>query len=455
MQDGYMPGDHASYSPTFASLSQHQLPQWWQDAKLGIFVHWTMASVPAFAPTGADPFELARVEGEAAAFAKSPYVEWYENSLAIAGSPVAEHHAATYGDQPYAAFRDQWTSAHEQWDASRWAELFIAAGARYCVMVTKHHDGACLWPSEVENPHLSHWNLERDLVGECAKAVRSAGLRFGTYYSGGIDWTFQGLGIDSWKSLLAAIPQSDEFHAYADAHWRELIERYQPDLLWDDIGYPGGGDGAAAVMADFYNGNPDGVINDRFDMFGVRQGHAHADFVTPEYSSGPPPTGRAFEVCRGIGTSFGYNAWETDDTYLTVDELVRMFVNIVADGGNLLLNVGPMANGEIPWAQQLRLLGLGHWLQQNGAAIYASRPAPVSRLTADDGLDVRVTIGDDEATYAIILGRPASASLTIPGLPPGTVELLTTRQSVSRSGDQLVLPCRPDDSPAWTLRITE
>ena len=434
-------------------LAAHPLPTWWQDAKLGIFVHWTMASVPAYAPIGRDPFALAREEGEWAAFAKTPYVEWYQNSVAIPGSPAAEHHRTTYGDRPYDAFRDEWTAAHAGWDAGAWAELFARAGAAYCVMVTKHHDGYCLWPTEVPNPHRPGWASARDLVGECAAAVRAAGIRFGTYYSGGLDWTFQGLGIQSWQTLFAAIPQSPEYHAYADAHWRELMDRYSTEMLWNDIGYPGFGPGAEQLMADFYARTPYGVVNDRFDIIGTRTGTAHADFVTPEYSSGPPPEGRAFEVCRGIGTSFGYNALETEASYLAAADLVRLFVDIVADGGNLLLNVGPMASGAIPWAQRQRLLALGDWLAVNEPAIRGSQPAATSRGATTEGITVRYTRGADGATYAIVCGRPSGAVVEIAGLPAGEVTLLGHYATLHRQGDAVWLPARPDDVPAWTLRL--
>jgi alpha-L-fucosidase len=266
--------------------------------------------VPAFAPTGKDPFTLAREEGERVAFSHTPYAEWYWNSISIPDSPAAAHHAAVWGNCDYDVFVRRFLDAAKGWNPHRWQRMMAASGAKYCVMVTKHHDGVLMWPSETPNPNRGpSWSSERDLVQECADAARGAGLRFGVYYSGGIDWTFQGLGIDGWGKLYAAIPQDATYHAYADAHWRELIRRYSPDVLWNDIGYPGFGAGAASLMADFYNENPDGVVNDRFDFLGVMGGTAHADFTTPEYSTEPVDHKRPFEVTRGIGTSFG-RWWE-------------------------------------------------------------------------------------------------------------------------------------------------
>ncbi len=432
------------------------VPTWFRDAKLGIFVHWTVGSVPAFAPVGKDPFTLAKEEGERVAFSHTPYAEWYWNSVSIPGSPAAEHHERLHGGCDYGVFAQRFLDTARGWETRRWRELFAASRARYAVMVTKHHDGVLMWPSEHPNPFRGEaWQSERDLVGEVAEVARSVGMRFGVYYSGGLDWTFEGLGIDGWRALFAAIPQSDEYHAYADTHWRELIDRYRPDVLWNDIGYPRFGEGAAALVADFYEGNPEGVVNDRFDVLGVRAGRTHADFTTPEYSTRPDDTARPFEVCRGIGTSFGYTEAEGEHSYLPIDELVRMFVGIVADGGNLLLNIGPMPGGEVPWGQQLRLLALGQWLSVNGEGVFGSRPHELAALETGEGIPVRLTRGADGATYAFVCGRPDAATVTIDGLPAGDVHLLGHDARLARHGETVVLPARPDDTPVWTIRVGE
>lgn len=442
------------FTSELASLTSHQVPQWFDGAKFGIFVHWFPSTIPAFAPVSDDPFTLAAEKGEHEAFTESPYSEWYWNSLQTPGSTVALHHTEKYGDQPYDDFVPQFFEASKGWQPERWGDLFAASGAKYCVMGTKHHDGVLLWPSDTPNPHKgSQWTSTRDIVGECAEAVRSQGMRFGVYYSGGIDWTFQGLGIDGWSALYNAIPQDDVYHAYVDAHYRELISRYSPDVLWNDIGYPGFGAGAADLFAHFYNTNPEGVVNDRFDFLGVMQGSAHADFVTPEYTTTPPMEGKKFEVCRGIGTSFGYNEQQNDLSYATSTELIHMLVNIVAAGGNFLLNVGPMASGEIPWIQQERLLAIGQWLRINGAAIYASTPHENSQLTTSDGDTVRLTRGADGSTYVVVLGRPHTNIVSIKDLPTGDTYLLGYDKQLSRIGDDVILPYRPDSSPAFTLRI--
>jgi len=130
-----------------------------------------------------------------------------------------------------------------------------------------------------------------------------------------------------------------------------------------------------------------------------------------------------------------------------------MFANIVADGGNLLLNFGAMPGGYVPWAQQLRIFALGSWLEVNGPAIYGSRPHEQSTLATDEGHPVRLTKGRDGATYAMVCGRPSGSRLVIDGLPSGEVHLLAQNVRVARTGDVLELPVRPDDTPVWTLRV--
>src|SRR3546814_746491 len=302
-------------------LQARAVPQWYDDAKLGIFVHWTAAAVPAYAPITDSPFDLAAGGGGwEEAMRCSPYTEWYQNSISIEGSPAAQHHAEVHGNRPYDDFVAQFLSAHAGWQPEPWADLFAQAGARYVVLVTKHHDGVLLWPSDTPNPHKERWASERDLVGDLAGAVRERGMRFGTYYSGGLDWTFGGLPMTDFSAMFAAIPQTPEYLAYADTHWRELIARYQPDLLWNDIGYPAAAD-LDGLFAEYYAAVPEGVVNNRFDWIAQTAGAKHCDFVTPEYSTKGDPN-RKWESTRGIGTSFGFNREESEDTYLAPDEKI-------------------------------------------------------------------------------------------------------------------------------------
>ena len=231
-------------------------------------------------------------------------------------------------------------------------------------------------------------------------------------------------------------------------------------MLWNDIGYPAAAD-LESLFADYYDRVPDGVVNNRFDFMQQTSGTIHTDFITPEYSTDADPSGRKWESTRGLGSSFGYNREETPDCYLSVDELVRMVVDVAAHGGNVLLNIGPAGDGTIPLVQAERVLGLGWWLRSNGEAIYGTRPWRVADGVTGDGLDVRFTSRGDDV-YAIVLGTPATSTVALPELTPAdgaTVELLghprplVWRAAPTGSGIEVDLPIRPPTTPAFTLRL--
>ncbi len=435
------------------------LPDWFDDAKFGIFVHWTAAAIPAFAPVTASPFDLAADRGWERAMMENPYVEWYQNSLAIDGSPAQRHHREHYGDLPYDAFVEQFLAGIAGWDPEAWADLFAAAGAKYVVLVTKHHDGVVLWPSAHRNPFKQHWQSSRDVVGELAAAVRGRGMRFGTYYSGGLDWTFGGLPMRDLAGMIAAIPQTQEYLDYANAHWHELIERYEPCVMWNDIGYPAAAD-LPALFDDYWRVVPDGVVNNRFDFVQQTSGAIHCDFITPEYST-QAPVGRKWESTRGLGSSFGYNREEPDDSYLSVNALVEMVADVTARGGNVLLNIGPNGDGTIPLVQAERVLGLGWWLRTNGTAIYGTRPWHTPEGATADGLPVRYTARDG-AVHAIVLGTPVSNTVGLPDVDPpdgASVELLGYNAPLAwrrraGGGIDVELAGRPPNGPAITLRVS-
>jgi alpha-L-fucosidase len=281
-------------------------------------------------------------------------------------------------------------------------------------------------------------------------------MRFGLYYSGGLDWTFGGLPMRDLASSIAAIPQTPEYLAYADAHWRELIDRYQPDVLWNDIGYPAAAD-LDALFDDYYARVPHGVVNDRFDFLGVHGGTAHADFTTPEYSTAHDG-GRKWEATRGLGASFGFNREERDEDLLAADEVVRLLAEVVAGGGNLLLNVGPAADGTIPWQQVQRLLAAGWWLRENGPALFGTRAGPPATATSE-GIPVVFTEGEDERC-AVVLGTPSGDVVELPGLlleEGSVVELLghggPLPWSAVRGGTSVELPVALPAGPAFSLRV--
>ena len=444
------------FEPTWESIRSHQVPEWFHDAKLGIMVCWGLYSVPAWAPpTG----ELGKIDWDVW-FEQNPYAEWYWNSLKIDGSPTQQHHVATYGkDFDYLDFLPQFNEAVEKWDPERMAGQLSEAGARYVILVSKFHDGLPLWPSEVNNPHRGpdQQHTERDIVGELSKAVRARDMRMGLYYSGGLDWSFNETPIRTIKEVFSTIPHTDEYAEYADAQWRELIDRYQPAVLWNDIGYPQQGD-LVHILSDYYNRFPDGLINNRFEIRLPEAPERHHDFVTPEYKKMNEITEYKWETCRGLGFSFGYNQVEGREHTLSVEALVHLLVDIVSKNGNLLLDVGPRADGSIPEIQLERLRGLGQWLDVNGEAIYGTRPWQRADGKTAGGLDVRCTKKDDDV-YAILLGRPQSGSVTlesVPVAPNASVSSLGGAALEHRTeGDNLVVAL-PEELPgahAYTLKI--
>ncbi|MGH7895377.1 MAG: alpha-L-fucosidase [Candidatus Binatia bacterium] len=458
------PAPVAPYAPTAESLAAHPLPAWFDDAKFGIMVHWGIFTIPAWAETVIDPGEwlccgkLLEPPGYGREFfTHIPYVEWYPNTILIDGSPAQLHHATTYGAGfPYENFRPQFEAAATAWSADAWAELFREAGARYVVLVTKHHDGFALWPTAVPHPTRSGWNMARDVVGELSGAVRSRCMRMGLYYSGGFDWSIQPGPVETVLDALTVMPQTPEYVAYADAQWRELIDRYHPAALWNDIGYPAD---PFPLFADYYNAVPDGVINDRFSLLA---GTTHHDYVTPEFTVLTDISTTKFETVRGMGRGFGYNQNETEADLETADGLVRLLVDVVSKNGNLLLNVGPMADGTVPTAQMDRLLAIGAWLQVNGAAIFGTRAWTRAEGVTGDGTPVRFTVSRDGArVYAAVLGPLPANEITLVGVddPPGGVRLLGstgTLHATTSGGDLRVqLPSAPPPQAVHVFELSQ
>ncbi len=383
---------------------------WFDDAKLGIFVHWGLYSVPAWAPpTG----ELNSVDWSKW-FANNPYAEWYLNTLRIKGSPTYKHHIETYGaNYDYYRFAEAFNESTKKWRPEEWAATFQKAGARYVVLTTKHHDGFRLWPSKVTNPHADAVKItaQRNLVGELTSAVRAKGMRMGLYYSGGLDWTFTSAPITTREELMQRVPQSGEYARYADAHWRELIEEYQPAVLWNDISYPKVGQ-TREIFSEYYNRVPDGVVNNRF-------GVDFADYTTPEYAKYDRITEKKWESCRGLGFSFGYNQVEGPQEVIAADKLIALLVDIVSKNGNLLLNVGPKPDGSIPAIQLDRLEKLGTWLAANGDGVFGSKPWTRPAAKSVEGREVRFTQQQQAGGGGLnvfLLGSSAGGTATIPGL---------------------------------------
>lgn len=357
---------NAQVLPTWESINQRGYPEWFSDAKLGIFIHWGVYSVPSFA-------------------SKEGYAEWYYRGLMTSDDRKTFQERIYGKDFRYEDFVPMWKG--ELWDPNEWAELFKKSGARYVLLVTKHHDGYCLWPSA----YAPGWNSvetgpHRDICGELTEAVRAKGLKMGFYYSLP-EWTSD---IHRWYVDL-----DDSIGTYVDTHMipqlKELVERYKPTVLFTDGEWRNSAEQwhATELISWYYNTvGEEAIVNDRWG-----KGQQHG-FRTPEYSAGITLTDRPWAECRGLGRSFALNRNEPLENYMSSEALIRHFCVLVAAGGGMTLNVGPAADGKIPLLQQERLLDLGHWLDINGEAIYGTRPykkfyemKPVSVVRSDQEIN--------------------------------------------------------------------
>jgi alpha-L-fucosidase len=399
----------SKYEPTLDSLNRHPLPEWYAGAKLGIFIHYGLYSVPGWAPLSHPEHDFKNTD-----YIKfNPYAEWYYNVMRINGSPTQAYHREHYGaDYNYYNFAPIFDRESKKWNPDQWATVFRDAGARYVVLTTKHHEGFTLWPSSTPNPTLpkDRQHAKRDIVGDLTAAVRKQGMHMGLYYSGGYDWTFVPGPIRVAADYESVKPESEEYGKYAFAQIHELIDRYHPSVLWNDIDWPRTGR-PLDVMADYYNAVPDGVIDDRF-------GVAHSDFTSPEYEKVDKIVPKKWEECRGLGRSFGYNRAEGEAETIAPAELIALLVDIVSKNGNLLLDVGPEADGTIPPVQMERLKALGAWMKQNGEAIYDTTPWVKAVGKSAEGDDLRFTRKGDDL-YVTILGTPKARSVTVSELAAG------------------------------------
>jgi alpha-L-fucosidase len=480
-----------AYEATWESVKTHRVPDWYEDAKLGVFLHWGLYSVPAWAPRVPDIQTILHAHGPAWMLRHNPYAEWYANTVQLSDSPTRQHHDATYGSGfPYDGFAPMFEKASATADLSSLASVCRNAGARYVVLTTKHHDGYCLWPTALDHPVKGAYHSDRDLVGDLTDAVRAEGMRMGLYYSGGYDWPYNAVVMRSLADALLAGPTGPAYARYAEAHVHELVTRYRPSVLWNDIGGPAAGH-LPSVFADYYNTVEDGVVNDRWLQSSHRgpffdgavrvaagaiqrgwklvpdrykqltfPGARHADFTTEEYSHSDTIKKRKWEATRGVGHSFGANHNEAPEDIISTTGLVRLLVDVVAKNGNLLIGVGPAPDGTLPHWQQAPLVGLGRWLESHGEAIYDTRPFTVPTTTTSENTSVHFTLGHD-VLYATLLELPGSRTFVVRGVVAGPlrqVELVGSDGVVDwgeRDGAlSVTLPERLPVAPAHVLRLT-
>ncbi len=328
---------------TIEDLKNRPYPQWFSDAKLGIFVHFGLYSVPAYS-------------------GKEQYAEWFYKGLISGDSLRINFQKDVFGkDFRYEDYKDLFKA--ELFDAEQWAELFRKSGARYVIFTSKHHDGYCMYNSRYAQGWSSATTAPaRDFCMELSREVRKKGLRMGMYYSL-TEWTnpLYRWTVDTTKSI-------DEYVAkHLHPQFKEMVDKFMPDVIFSD------GDwdfdhktfGSEELVSYYYDKvGEDAIVNNRWGK-GFDYG-----YLTPEYSEAIKETDRPWAECRGLSRSFGLNRNADLASYMTSEELIRHFVRLVAAGGGLTINVAPAADGSIPLLQQERLCDLGEWLQLNGEAIY-------------------------------------------------------------------------------------
>ncbi|MFK8022510.1 MAG: alpha-L-fucosidase [Ilumatobacter sp.] len=320
------------------------VPTWWNERRFGIFVHTTVASVPAWAPLG-------------------EYAEWYRSHL---GEDVADgvlhphtmvevlaHHRDRWGHvERYDDFVELLT--FDRFDAEEWARLASDAGAGYAVLVTKHHDGWSWWDAPGSEHRLTEHGPRRDVVGDFAAACERNDLVFGTYYSL-LDWgdsrypSADYVGV-MHEQVVDLVERYGSAFLWGDGHWGHDADTWQSSALFDKI----------RELA------PDVMLNDRWQLESSDlPDNAPPVVRTFEYDAPDDITDGAWELSRGIGQSFGHNRAELADDHLDALDIVGLFTEVVAKGGNLLLNIGPAADGTVPELQATPLRTAGAWISRH------------------------------------------------------------------------------------------
>lgn len=457
------------YQPTWESLENYTVPDWYQDGKFGIFIHWGVYSVPAFGN------------------------EWYPRNMYLPGSKEFKHHVETYGPQAQFGYKDfipMFTAEH--FDSERWADLFSKAGARFVVPVAEHHDGFAMYDCGLSEWNAARMGPKRDIVGELANAVRKRDMVFGLSSHRAEHWWFfdGGMLFDS----DVKDPQNAGLYGPArPAHTRpnkdflddwyartcELVDKYQPQLLWFDwwIEQPAFKPYLQQFAAYYYNRGAEwnrGVaINYKHEAFPGKT--AVLDIERGQLGDIRP-------IFWQTDTSVSKNSWGyvKNQNYKTPGMLIGDLVDIVSKNGALLLNIGPRPDGTIPEQEEQILLEIGKWLALNGEAIYGTRPWKIygegptevvegsfndTKRTSFTAEDIRFTTRGD-TLYATVLGLP-EGNLTIRSLGSGSehypgeignVQLLGANGPVEWSRDNGGLHVRmPETKPsdyACVVKIT-
>lgn len=335
-----------------------------------------------------------------------------------------------------------------RYDAAQWAAVAARGGARYAVLTSRHHDGYCLWDTAYTDYSSARQAPRRDFVGEYVEAFRAAGLRVGLYYSLA-DWR-----IPAYWDGPSRDPQGWEaFRGYVHAQVRELLTNYGPiDVIWFDGAWPHSQEvwRSQQLVDTIRSLQPGILINNRLGLSeedqaeeGVGRSRTLGDFGTPEHHITPEP-GRLWESCQ-VST---WRLWghTIGERWRPADYLLDMLVEAAGQGGNLLLNVGPTSEGELPAAFVARSDAIGRWLARNGEAIYGSEAGDVTEF---------ITYGRQTRRgnnlYLIVRFWDGRGEVRLAGLatPVRRAVLLATGQEVpfAQSGDELLISGLPVESP--------
>ncbi|MDZ5645755.1 alpha-L-fucosidase [Nitrospirillum sp. BR 11828] len=460
------------FRPDWASLKAYQVPQWYADAKFGIFIHWGLYSVPAFGS------------------------EWYSRLMYTKGTKEYEHHIKTFGPQDKFGYKDFIPLFKaEKYDPRAWASLFRAAGAQYVVPVAEHHDGFALYDTKLSDWSSVRMGPKRDLIGELARAVRAQGLHLGlSSHRAEHDWFFdEGRKIPSDVNdpryadfygpaqLRVKEKGTDDADVFGDftpvsqawlSNWlarsAELVDLYHPDLIYFDwwISHPAFRSTLPKFLAYYYNAQAklggSAIVNYKIGAF--PEGAGVLDIERGQLPGIQP---RVWQTCTSISNdSWGY---VENDTYKSPQALIHLLADVVSKNGNLLLNIGPRADGSIPQGAQDTLMAMGAWLKVNGEAIYGTRPwrqfgegpTEVASGSFQETKTKPYTAQDFRFTtkggtlYAIELGWPAEGEVVIHSLKAeDAVKAVTllgaqggTPVNVRQEADglHLTLPKRPDE----------
>jgi len=437
------------YEANWESIDSRPIPKWYTDAKFGIFIHWGVYSVPAWGPLPSD-----------GAGVYDCYAEWYWWKLFDETSPVnplfRTFHNKSYGENfKYQDFVKDFKC--EMFQPEDWAKLFREAGARYVVLTSKHTEGFALWPSA----QSWNWNAvdvgpHRDLAGDLTAAVKKEGLNMGFYYC-----------FFEWFNPLYKENLEKYVDDYMIPQMKDLVTRYSPDILFPDgeWDHPSDKWKSTEFLAWLYNDSPvkqNVVVNDRW---GKETRGKHGGYYTTEYdlvhdeNVKDAKMNHPWEECRGIGNSFGYNRNEGIQDYSSSERLVHLLIEKVAMGGNLLLNIGPTADGRIPVIMQQRLMDMGKWLKVNGEAIYET-----TSWNVPEQPEIQAYFTAKGKDLYVICTTYSGKAMTIKnvGKKPASVTLLGSNASVKYSyadNNVTITPPAlfPADNPceyAWVFKLS-